>query len=308
MKKIACIGNITYDILAYTNDYPKENFRTNYDELIMGYGGPAANAATVISKFGNSVDFYGVLGNDNFSSLITNELNNTNITNKTIIKENFIPPLSYIIISKNNKTRTINSYRHTNDNNIKFNNFESNYDYILTDGKYYDATLELFKKNKNAIKIIDAGRCNDNVISLCKLCDYVICSEDFANDFMKKLNLDSKINFNNPISIKVVMYTLQKYFNESKVVITVGDKGYLYIDNNNNIIHNYPIKIDKVKDTNAAGDIFHGAFTYAIANNYNFKNALKFANITSTLSVKKQGGKISCPNLEEVKKLKKVRS
>lgn len=305
MKKIACIGNITFDILGYTENFPIEDTRTNYKDLIIGYGGPAANAATVIDKFNHSVDFYGVLGNDFFSSLILDELIKTNINSKIIFKNDFMPPINYIIISETNKTRTINSYKHNSDSNIIFNNLEDNYDFILTDGKHYESTINLFNNNKNAIKIIDAGRCNDFVIDISNKCDYIICSEEFANEFMKKTNKNITMDFENIDSVYKVLKELENNFKNSKVIITVGKEGYVYLDNNK-LIQKKPLLIKNVVDTNAAGDIFHGSFTYALANDYDYKDALKFANITSSLSVTKKGGKISCPELKEVKKYKKT--
>lgn len=305
MKKIACIGNITFDILAYTDNFPKEDSRVNYKELIMGYGGPAVNAATVINKFGKNVDLYGVLGNDVFSSLILDELIKTDINKKILFKDKFTPPLNYIIISENNKTRTINSYKSNIDGDFKFNNLETDYDIILTDGKYYQGTLDLFENNKNAIKVIDAGRCNENVIELSKKCDYVICSEEFANNFMKHLKSQIIIDFSHKESVKEILEYMEKYFSSSKVIITVGKDGYVYLDDKK-LVHEPAFKVGKVIETNAAGDIFHGAFVYAIANNYKYKEALLFANITSSMSVTRKGGKISCPELKEIKKYKKT--
>ena len=59
----------------------------------------------------------------------------------------------------------------------------------------------------------------------------------------------------------------------------------------------------KAVDTTGAGDIFHGAFTYSIANNYDMIKTLKFSNISGALSVTKIGGQYSIPSLEAVEKV-----
>ena len=61
------------------------------------------------------------------------------------------------------------------------------------------------------------------------------------------------------------------------------------------------LKVEAV-DTTGAGDIFHGAFTYCIANNYSLEKTLKIANITGALSVTKIGSKNSIPEKEDIKK------
>jgi len=58
-----------------------------------------------------------------------------------------------------------------------------------------------------------------------------------------------------------------------------------------------------VKDTTGAGDIFHGAFTYGIANGYSLENSVKLGNIAGALSTTKIGSRPSVPELDEVMKL-----
>lgn len=301
---IASIGNITFDILAYFNNYPIEDTRTNVDNLIYGFGGPAINASYVISKYGLNVDFYGIIGKDVFGKMIYDELHNTKINiNNLLIQDHFDTPLSYISISKKTDTRTINTYRDKlekiYENNIKISN--KKYDVIYTDGKYPNKFKELSRKNPNALKIIDAGRCNENIVDICKDMDYIICSLDFANDFMKYLKYDLSIDLNNQKSINTVFNILDNYFKKSNIIITLGSKGSVY-KFDNEIKNILPLTKNKVVDTNAAGDIYHGAFVYAILNDFDYQQAIEFANVTSSLSVTKYGGKLSCPNLDEVEK------
>ena len=57
---------------------------------------------------------------------------------------------------------------------------------------------------------------------------------------------------------------------------------------------------EPIIETTGAGDIFHGAFTHAIANGYSFHESLEFANITASLSTTKKGARYSCPSLKTV--------
>ena len=53
-------------------------------------------------------------------------------------------------------------------------------------------------------------------------------------------------------------------------------------------------------DTTGAGDIFHGAFVYGLANNFDMEKTITLANIAGGLSVQKMGSRLSVPNLSEV--------
>lgn len=303
MKKIACIGNVTYDMIGYTKTFPIEDRRNTIYKKTTSLGGPSFNAASVLEKFNEDVSFYGFIGDDDFSELLMSKLNETNINRENLVKkENFSMPFSFIIVTDDSKSRTINTNRDPQDNiDLVFDNYSDDYDIILTDGKYPKAFFELQAKNPTATTIIDAGRCNENIINICKNVDYIICSEDFANDFVKTIGINKQINFENINETLLVMEILNNYFEKSNVCATVGSKGYLYFDDNNNLINKEALSFGKVLDTTAAGDIFHGAFTYALANDYSYEQSLEFANTTSSLSVTKYGGRESIPSLDEVK-------
>lgn len=301
--KIACIGNITDDLTVSKDEFIKEGGRVSFfeDEVTRTVGGPASNAASVINKFNNNehiIDFYGQVGNDANSEFIKQELLKENISLKHInFSNNVMTPFSYIIINKTKNTRTICSTRTRKDyTNAKIESikFDTDYDFILTDGKYVEDSIELIKNNPQAVSIIDAGRVNDGILKLCQVIDYIICSEDFAS-IVTGIELGSKAND------YFAYRKMQKIFKNAKgITITVGERGYIYEENNNVITCPAFIAEKPVIDTNAAGDIFHGAFTYALASNYDYAESLRFANITASLSTTKSGGRKSVPELEEV--------
>lgn len=300
MKKIACIGNFVFDCNVSSDKFIKEDERNNYSNVMFSSGGPAANAASVIGRFGGNVDFYGKVGNDYFGNIISKELEEDNINlNHLEISNKTMTPFGFIIINTNKKTRTICSLRSHEDfvNPILENiNYGEKYDLILTDGKYVDESIKLIKKNKNAIKIIDADKANEKTINLCREMDYIICSENFANKVTgMKISDDYYNNY-------YIYKQLENVFNNAKgIVITVGAKGY--ICKKENEVINFPAykPEEEIIDTNGAGDIFHGAFTYALAIGLDYYKSLEFANVTAALSTTKRGGRKSIPDLGDVK-------
>ena len=52
----------------------------------------------------------------------------------------------------------------------------------------------MIEDNPQAKVVIDAGRCIDKVIDLCKISDYIVCSKEFAEDYTKSKNLDDMFN------------------------------------------------------------------------------------------------------------------
>ena len=82
------------------------------------------------------------------------------------------------------------------------------------------------------------------------------------------------------------------------LIVTLGSKGSLLINNYTSKKFS-PINVEAV-DTTGAGDIFHGAFTYGLANGFDMDKIVTFANIAAGLSVTKMGSRLSIPSLSEV--------
>lgn len=296
--KIASFGNSTFDNTVYCDGFIVEDERNSFDFATMTPGGPASNAASVIAKFGNPVDLYGRMGNDAYGSFVRKMLNEENINTQYLkISDSVSTPFSFIIINTKDGTRTINTIRSKVEyNNPKIEDFEyrKDYDFILVDGKYPDDSIELIDNNPNAISIIDAGRANPGVIEVCKKVNFIICSEDFANSVT-----ESEIDDNEENNIRIFR-KMQEIFPKATIAITVGKKGYMCEKDSEVVTIPAYVPEAPTIDTNAAGDIFHGAFTYAIANGYDYHQSLEFANVTASLSTTKSGGRYSCPSLEEV--------
>ena len=300
--KGASIGNSVVDDTVSSNKFIVEDERNSFFSSDITPGGPACNAASVIKKFGTEVDFYGQVGNDIYGRYSEEKLLEERIDISHLkFSDSIKTPHSFIIINTANKTRTINTVRDKADYfNPSIQNFdyENDYDFILTDGKYPKESIELIKNNPQAFSVIDAGRVNDGVIEVCNNVDYIICSQAFAQGISKTKYTDDCLD-----DFKNFKHMKETFPNATGIAITIGEKGYI-CEKDNEIV-NFPAYEPKspVIDTNAAGDIFHGAFTYAMANGYNYYQSLEFANVTASLSTTKSGGRYSCPTLEEVEKV-----
>ena len=291
--KILCIGQSAYDITLPCSEYPEENRKYKIKEVINSSGGSANNAAYLLGLWHSDVTLISPVGNDNYGKEIINEQKNIGVNTDFMEVLNVPTTKSYIINNLANGSRTII----TNRNPLMYlssniDNVPSDFDYILTDGNDYEFTKEVIKKNSNAKVIIDAGRINDETIELCKLSDYIVCSNDFAKGY-------TNINFSydNIEDIKKSYDILDKDF-KGHIVITLESYGsFTKIDSEYYLVPS--IKVETV-DTTGAGDIYHGAFTYFISHNYHLLDTMKLSNIAGALSVSKIGSKNSIPKLLEV--------
>lgn len=293
--KILCIGHAAYDITVPVETFPVENTKNRVHARVECGGGPASNAAYLLGKWGMNTSFMGIVGDDLYGQNIKKEFESVNVdTTYFEMNKGEVTTSSFILANRENGSRTIFTYR-PSDMKMKDVDINFNPDIILVDGQEPEISTKIINNNPNAISIIDAGRSRKEVIDLAKLVTYVVCSKEFAEDVT-----GLKIDYNNWNSITSLYEKMEEIF-KNNIVVTLESKGCLYKYNNE--IKTMPSIQVKAIDSTGAGDIFHGAFTYGIANKFDFEKVLKYANIAGAISVTRIGGRYSIPTIEEMEEV-----
>lgn len=289
-----CIGQSAYDITLPMDHYPIENKKVRVENKVECGGGSASNCAYLLAKWNLPTYFAGIVGNDLYGNNIKKEYESVGVNTKYLeISDKFNTTSSYIIANTQSGTRTILTSR---DKDIKMSNvdFDDEFDFILFDGYEKDLSLKLIEKNPNAITILDAGSLKEATLELAKVVNYVVCSHDFAEDLSKV-----KINYDDFNSIVEAYQEIKKII-KGNLIITLESYGcFTCIDGLYKIIPSIKVK---AIDSTGAGDIFHGAFVYALANKFDIEKALMFSNITGALSTLKIGSRLSIPDYSEVER------
>lgn len=290
--KVLCIGHASYDISLPVEEYPTENKKYRVNKKIECGGGPAANAAYLISKWGVETYYQGMVGKDSFGKKIIEEFKSVNVNTDYIeVNDKEDTTISFILINEKSGSRTLFNYAKERPE-ILHKEYDFIPDIIHVDGHYYEASKKAFNEFPNAIKVIDAGRTSKEVLDLCTMVDYLVCSKEFAENIT-----NIKIDFNDLNSLENVFNKLEEMYN-CTIVVTLESFGCMYKESG-------ILKVEKglkveAKDTTGAGDIFHGAFVYALSQNLPLSKCVRIANITGGLSVTNIGSKYSMPSKEEV--------
>lgn len=292
--KALCIGQASYDITLLMNTYPEENkkFRT-LDKIECG-GGSASNCAYLLSKWGMDATFAGVVGKDFYGKKIEKEFEEIGVNTAYLEQQDqSLTTSSYIIATEDKGSRTILSNRKIKLPLQKVYNNEP-YDLIVLDGYEKEFALEVLNQNPEAITILDAGSVKEATVELGHHVKYLACSNDFAREYT-----NMELDYDNLNTLIPIYNKLKEDFG-CEIIITLEDKGCFIKTDKYKVISS--IKVE-VKDSTGAGDIFHGAFAYFIANGYALEEAIKLSNITGALSVTQIGGRNSMPSIEQVKEI-----
>lgn len=285
--KVICIGHATYDIVLKVDEYPLENTKNRIAGSVCCGGGPASNAAYLLGKWGIDTYFSGLVGDDYPAQVIKKEFEYVNVhLDYFKMDKDYTTTKSYVIVNSKNASRTSlatqtkKKYLDNIDITIKP-------DIILIDGQEYELSKRVIENNLDAKVVIDAGRCTEEIIELCKMSDYIVCSKTFAKEYAKSEELDT------------IFKVLKNDF-DGEIVVTLEEEGCAYYDSDIKIVKGLTLE---AVDTTAAGDIFHGAFVYGLTQKWDMYKILTFANTTSGLSVTRLTGRKSIFPLHKVEEV-----
>lgn len=291
---IVCVGQSAYDITYRIHEDLVENQKYRIYETMECIGAPATNAACLCAKWGEDTALVSRVGKDLYGEKILETLRDQYVDTRYVKQlAGFQTPVSTIISHVETASRTI------------FNcpgklepcafALPLTCDVLLLDGHELEAGLEALERYPDAVSVLDAGTCKEETKLLGALVDHLVCSQDFAYQYT-----GIKIDKQDPDTV-IKTFQKLKTLNKKQIVVTLGEDGLLYEQDKE--INHLPAYAVEAIDTTGAGDIFHGAYVYGLAKNWDLKTILKRASYTAALSTTKPGGNLSIPDLEEIEHL-----
>lgn len=292
--QVLCIGHAAYDITMYLPEYPPENSKAETYESLECGGGPAANAAYTLSKWGIKTAFAGLVGKDLYGQAIEAEFREVKVNTSLLeLQSGHQTPASVILVSQDNASRTIVNRKsqaqpfHLDPERLE----KMDPEFLLFDGHELEASLDAMDAFPDAVTILDAGSMRPGTQTLAEEVDYLLTSERFAKQICGLPALGSEAEFTTALDCLTSICP-------GCVVITLGERGLVYCDDGRPV-HIPAYNVEAV-DTTAAGDIFHGAFVYGLTQDLSTNECLSIASSAAALSVGNRGGRTSIPTLKEV--------
>jgi sugar/nucleoside kinase (ribokinase family) len=272
--------------------YPAENSKMRTDLLLESGGGPAANAAWLLARWGVPTAMAGVVGEDEYGRRILAELRQGGVECSLMqTRPGYSTPVSFIIANRANGSRTIINRRAAAQGlewpSQKPAQLQPRL--LLFDGHEPGASLAALEAFPSAVSVLDAGTLREGTELLSRRVDYLVCSERFA----------AQVTGSDEVEAHWQSCLQQLQARNGKVaVVTLGEQGLAFSDGRQQA--RLPALPVQAVDTTAAGDIFHGAFVFGLAREMELCRALRLATIAAGLSVQRPGGRPSTPELAVV--------
>lgn len=303
MFDVCCVGILVADITAIPVDrLPEEGKLLFADNISLGLGGCAANAAIDMQKIGLNTSIIGKVGSDAFGTFILNTLTDYGVDISGVSCSDEVSTSSALVLVNEKGER---SFIHSPGTNGDFAEDDIDFSIIAKSKILFIAgsllmekfdgepTARLLKKaQENGIYTVldtawdEKGRWMDVIKPCLPYINLFIPSIEEAEMLSgeKDVKKMAEVFLDNGVSL---------------CVIKNGKKG-CYIKNNVGEEYTIPAYIVKAKDTNGAGDSFVSGFITGISKGWDLETCGKFANAVGVHCVSQVGTTTGVCSMEEI--------
>jgi sulfofructose kinase len=293
MGEILGLGCVSYDMLSVIPEMPDWEAVEYIEGFQVQQGGIAATATVAASKLGAPVEFIGGIARGFQGEFLKDNFRKYGVACDRIrVFEDATSQFTVVLIHKTSGRRTFIINKGVQDRNELFSGYLdlTGVRFILFDGYYFDTTLRTAKQTREqgVISITDLSQRNfhPRIKEYLSLIDYPILPE---------LYLRAYFHMDNPLEAGKRMF----HPSNKALIVTCGDQG-AHIITAEGCDFVPAFKINPV-DTTGAGDVFHGAFAFALWKGYGLREAVTFSSAVSALKCTKMGGQNGIPDFNEVK-------
>lgn len=301
MKKydIIGIGNPGQDMVVELEKIPYEEVSSKMYDCSFQGGGWVATALCAAGNLGAKTSFLGVIGDDIFGKMITEDFKFNNVdTSHLVVAEGKRSNFCICITERGTKSKHLIS-RSGELREVELSDIDEDFiksAEMIHVGFVNEAirkAADIMHKNNGKVSV-DAAYYKPYVYENYDIFDIFIGSEYYFDGVCEELGMKKAKDLSDEEKYKVMEYIQSK--GPEIVIFTFGERGSMGIYGSEKFVQ--PAMAAEIKDTTGAGDVFHGAFDVAYLKGLSVPEAAKFATGVSTIKCTQPGGRAGIPDME----------
>lgn len=292
MKTVACVGLAVLDFVFSIDERPDRGRKAFADSMAIVGGGPAATAAAAVTRLDGNGRFIGQVGHDVIGDLIIEDFARWGVETGHIRRHRAASsPISTITVEADGERTIIN---HTDSRLLESSDLITGAD--LSEA---DAVLGDLLWPKGAVSAMESAR----QLGIPAILDF---DHVRPGPLGEALTAPTHIVFSAPglaelsgrgdpaEGLRSVAARTSSW-----IAVTLGEEGVLWMDEADGV-REFPAFRVQVADTLGAGDVFHGAFALALAEDRPIAEAIRRASAAAALKCTRFGGRAGIPTAREV--------
>ncbi|HZQ55408.1 MAG TPA: PfkB family carbohydrate kinase [Bryobacteraceae bacterium] len=289
------IGLNATDTLILVPEFPPYAGKIAFDRELLSPGGQIATAVVTCARLGLRAKYVGTIGDDLRGQIQRESLDNTGVdTSGLIVREGCPNQTAYILIDQRTGERTVLWQRsdclRLRPSDICTEDIASarllHIDGYDTEAAAYAAS---FARRHGVPVSIDVDTVYPGFDQVLRHVDYLVAGSAWPEKWTGEADPFTALSL------------LQSEYGFRIAAMTLGDKGSLALENG---CWTYsPAYEVTCADTTGAGDVFHGAFCYAVLQGMPMAAALDYSNAAAALNCTAIGARGHVPDGTEVEAL-----
>jgi sulfofructose kinase len=289
------IGLNATDTLILVPEYPPYAGKIAFHRELLSPGGQVATATVACARLGLRTKYIGTIGDDLRGDIQRESLEGTGVDTSGLLVRGDCPnQTAYIIIDESAGERTVLWQRPDRLRLSPSEIFDEDIaasKLLHIDGYDVDAAAHAARlARQHGVPVsLDVDTLYPGFESVLQHVDYLVASSSWPAKWTGE-----------PDPFIALGY-LQREYNFRVAAMTLGHSGSLALENGRWAYS--PAFEVPCTDTTGAGDVFHGAFCYAMLANMPIQSALEFSNAAAAINCTAIGARGHIPNLSEVENL-----
>lgn len=294
MKPVICVGHAALDYVYRIEAFPPSPTKVRSLEHLESGGGMAANAAATIARLGGKVELWSRTGGDSAGERIHKFLKADGVDIDYVrTYEHARSSTSAVIVDKAGERLIIGERDHAMPMESSWLPLDhiAGAAAVLSDLRWLEGTRDAFTAARahGVPTLLDAdlgGGVGALLAEFLALTDYAIFSGPALDIFAPEMDERAQLQ-------KVLASGVRH------AGVTRGAGGYSWLAQSGASGHQPGFPADVV-DTTGAGDAFHGAFTWALANGRSAQDCARIAAAAAALKCRRLGARAGLPTRAEL--------
>lgn len=289
-KPILCVGALIADLMMQVPELPRHAGKHMPTGGRLVVAGMATSAATAVARLGHPVSLWASIGDDSVGDILAGAVAQEGIDTALVRRvPGAMSAISAILVDDRGERIVVPWYApELLGNPGRLPDFGS-FGAVLVDVRWPRAAA-IALDGARAAKIpaildLDVGA-HDTLSSLLPRASHVVASRDGARILLGECDLAGAVA---QLHGRTGVTT----------VVTDGDRGASWQEPGGAVNHRPAFRVRAV-DTNAAGDVFHGAFAAGLVERMVMADVVRFSSAAAAIKCTRFGGRLGAPTRAEV--------